>query len=312
LRGGIPAFTALDFDVDAYGEAATHHSTILVFLSIPLMMRCVEWAVHGNVISTSSQIVCGTGVVYFFVAVLCLGSVLTGWTFYAPAVYIIEDIAFVELILVGIILALLVILAELYVYVVDAAPHKSTICSSLFVGAVFGLFILPILVLTILLLILDRFFSTSVLDYPLGSPYIYEVLFWVFGHPEVYFLILPFAGLFVFSRSVNAFAGTSRAGSGLEVADLVSRIAVLSFLVWGHHLFINLTSFLATLFFALASLYIMIPMFDVVLYAFARTGPTRSVGVDVFVLFRYLLYFSATSFFVGGILALGFLGSSTA
>lgn len=84
------------------------------------------------------------------------------------------------------------------------------------------------------------------------------------------------------------------------------RIAVVSFFVWGHHLFATSLTGVSKTFFILASLYIMIPMFDILRRTFRSRRHTSTAGAFS----RTALFFglmSVLGFFIGGILALFFL-----
>lgn len=115
------------------------------------------------------------------------------------------------------------------------------------ITAILGVLSFPVLFSAALLLIFDRSFGTSfylsdifiggqVLEHSGGSPILFEHLFWFLGHPEVYIILLPALGLSSEIISTNArkpiFGYRAMIGSMLA-------IAFLSFLVWGHHMFIT-------------------------------------------------------------------------
>ena len=115
------------------------------------------------------------------------------------------------------------------------------------ITAILGVLSFPVLFSAALLLIFDRSFGTSfylsdiyiggqVLEYSGGSPILFEHLFWFLGHPEVYIILLPALGLSSEIISTNArkpiFGYRAMIGSMLA-------IALLSFLVWGHHMFVT-------------------------------------------------------------------------
>ena len=91
----------------------------------------------------------------------------------------------------------------------------------------------PVLTATLAMLLLDRYlgfhFFTTDAD---GNAMMYVNLFWVWGHPEVYILVLPAFG--IFSEVVSTFSGKPRFGYRSMVAATLA-ICVLSFLVWLHH-----------------------------------------------------------------------------
>jgi cytochrome c oxidase subunit 1 len=95
----------------------------------------------------------------------------------------------------------------------------------------------PVLIAVMLMVMLDRtadtgFFLASVG----GSPYLYENLFWFFGHPEVYILALPGFGIVL--EILPVFARKPLWGYRLAVAGMLG-VTLLSFMVWQHHLFVS-------------------------------------------------------------------------
>ncbi len=115
------------------------------------------------------------------------------------------------------------------------------------VAAVLGLFAFPALFAGAVLLLLDRHLGTSFFLPHLvvggehivrdgGSPLLWQHLFWFLGHPEVYILILPAMG--ITSEILSNGARKPIFGYKVMVASLVA-IAFLSFIVWGHHMFVS-------------------------------------------------------------------------
>jgi cytochrome c oxidase subunit 1 len=128
---------------------------------------------------------------------------------------------------------------------------------ALLVTAILGVLSFPVLVSAVLLLVFDRTIGTSfylsdiyvngqALEYSGGSPILFQHLFWFLGHPEVYIIILPALGIMSEVISVNSrkpiFGYRAMVGS-------IVIIGFLSFIVWGHHMFITgMNPFLGSVF----------------------------------------------------------------
>ncbi|TDO21559.1 cytochrome c oxidase subunit 1 [Pedobacter duraquae] len=116
-----------------------------------------------------------------------------------------------------------------------------------FLTAILGILSFPVLVAGVVLLIFDRSFGTSfylsdivigtqVLPNEGGSPILWQHLFWFLGHPEVYIVIMPALGISSEVISVNSRKPIF--GYHAMVYSLIG-ITILSFIVWGHHMFVT-------------------------------------------------------------------------
>jgi cytochrome c oxidase subunit 1 len=138
---------------------------------------------------------------------------------------------------------------------------------ALFITAILGVLSFPVLFACALLLIFDRTFGTSfylsdiiingeALHHTGGSPILFEHLFWFLGHPEFYIILLPALGMVSEIISVNSRKPIF--GYKAMVYALIA-IAFLSFIVWGHHMFITgMDPFLGSVF-TFTTLLIAIP-----------------------------------------------------
>jgi cytochrome c oxidase subunit 1 len=116
-----------------------------------------------------------------------------------------------------------------------------------FVTAIIGVLSFPVLVSAVALMLMDRLLGTSfyisdvivggeMMEQSGGSPILYEHLFWFLGHPEVYIILLPALGLT--SEIVSTNARKPIFGYRAMIGSILA-IAFLSFIVWGHHMFIT-------------------------------------------------------------------------
>tara|TARA_B100000902_G_scaffold153568_1_gene150119 strand:- start:40321 stop:42072 length:1752 start_codon:yes stop_codon:yes gene_type:complete len=138
---------------------------------------------------------------------------------------------------------------------------------ALLIVAILGVLSFPVLLSASLLLVFDRTFGTSfylsdiiiggeLLHHTGGSPILYEHLFWFLGHPEVYIILLPALGIVSEVISVNSRKPIF--GYKAMVVSLMA-IAFLSFIVWGHHMFVTgMDPFLGSVF-TFTTLLIAIP-----------------------------------------------------
>jgi cytochrome c oxidase subunit 1 len=115
----------------------------------------------------------------------------------------------------------------------------------------------PVIAITILLVGAERLFHVGIFDPKLGGdPVLFQHMFWFYSHPAVYIMILP--GMGVISEIVACFSRKRIFGYSF-VAFSSMAIAVLGFLVWGHHLFTAGMSVYAAMVFSILSFLVAIP-----------------------------------------------------
>jgi cytochrome o ubiquinol oxidase subunit I len=128
----------------------------------------------------------------------------------------------------------------------------TSLCTNVLIVATF-----PVLAATLALLTADRYLGTNFFTSDLGgNPMLYVNLIWIWGHPEVYILVLPVFG--IFSEVVSTFSGKRLFGyTSMVYATCV--IAILSYLVWLHHFFTMGSGATVNSFFGITTMIISIP-----------------------------------------------------
>ena len=172
------------------------------------------------------------------------GGFPTGWTGYAPLndqANMGMDSYIVFFVLVGLSMMLLG-LNMIATVITMRAPGMAWGRLPIFVWGVISTSVLmllaaPVLASTLIMVALDRTAQTGFFnDQAGGSPYLYQNLFWIFGHPEVYILALP--GMGILLEILPVFSRKPLWGYRLAVTGMLG-ISLLSWLVWQHHLFVS-------------------------------------------------------------------------
>ncbi len=126
-----------------------------------------------------------------------------------------------------------------------------------FITSVLILFAFPALTINMFLLMFDRMFDAAFFNVDLGgNTIIWQHLFWIFGHPEVYILILPLFGLF---SDIFATFSKKRLFGYTAMVFATMLIAFLGFMVWAHHMFTVGMGPVANSIFAVATMAIAVP-----------------------------------------------------
>lgn len=260
---------------DTYNKLFTAHGVIMVWLFlipsipsvlgnflVPLMIGARDLAFPRlNLLSWYLYMAGGLMVLWALLA----GGVDTGWTFYTPFSTMFSN-SHVVLTLAGIMVtgfsSILTGLNFIVTVHTMRAPGMTWFRMPLFVWANYATSIIlvlatPILAMTLVLVAIERLFQLGIFDPALGGdPLLFQHLFWFYSHPAVYIMVLPAMG--VASEIIPCFARKPVFGYRF-MAYAILAIAVIGFLVWGHHMFVSGQSVYAGLVFSLLSFLVAVP-----------------------------------------------------
>jgi cytochrome c oxidase subunit 1 len=260
---------------DTYNKMFTTHGVMMVFFFlipsipatlgnflIPLMIGAKDLAFPKvNLISWYLFMIGGT---MAFIA-LVAGGIDTGWTFYTPYSTTYAN-GWVTLTLFGIFLngfsSILTGLNFVVTIHKMRAPGLTWFRLPLFIWSMYAtsvIFILatPVVAIALTLVIIERMFGIGVFDPQIGGdPVLFQHMFWFYSHPAVYIMILPSMG--VVSEIIACFS--RKRVFGYEMVAFSSlAIAIIGFLVWGHHMYLTGQSPYGGLVFSILSFLVAIP-----------------------------------------------------
>ncbi len=206
-----------------------------------------------------------SGAILVFVSIFTGGGPIdTGWTFYAP--YSLRTTVNVPLAVFAVlILGFSSILTGINFVTTThqlRAPGMSWFRLPLFVWGLYAtawvqILATPVIGITFVLIMLERFFGVGVFDPAKGGdPLLYQHLFWIYSHPAVYIMILPAMG--VISEVIPVFA-RKRIFGYKAIAFSSIAIASVGSLVWGHHMFVSGQSDVASIIFSLLTFLVAVP-----------------------------------------------------
>lgn len=277
---------------DMYLGLVTIHGTIMVFfvltgglsgtfsnLLIPLQIGARDMA-SGFLNMLSYWLFFLSSIIMLFSLFVESGPAMAGWTIYPPlsalpqavsgsgfgmTLWLISMTIFIASSLIGS-LNYIVTVINLRTKGMSMTRLPLTIWAFL-VTAILGVLSFPVLLSAALLLMMDRLMGTSfylsdivvggeMLDNVGGSPILYQHLFWFLGHPEVYIVLLPALGLS--SEIISTNSRKPIFGYRAMIGSILA-IGFLSFIVWGHHMFVTgMSPFLGSVF-VFTTLLIAIP-----------------------------------------------------
>lgn len=264
------------FQGDKYNQVMTTHGTLMIlFVAMPFLLGLMNVAVPLQIgardmafpfMNALSLWLFVIGGVLINVSFVLGGAPGAGWTSYVPLALGksisgngtgFYDLA-VQVSGLGTIMGAINFLVTI---VKMRAPGMSFMRLPLFtwsaiITSALILFAFPVLAVALLLLMFDNMFGTQFYKGGVGDVVLWQHLFWAFGHPEVYILILPAFG--IFSDVISTFAKKKVFGYTSMVFSMVI-IAFLGLMVWVHHMFTVGLGAAANVFFGITTMMISVP-----------------------------------------------------
>ena len=260
---------------DTYNRVFTMHGIVMVFFFlipaipavlgnflVPLMIGAKDLAMPK--LNLASWYVYNLGGIFTLWAI-AHGGVDTGWTFYTPFSTSFSN-TYVVATAIGIFINGFSTIFTGLNFIVTIhrmrAPGLTWFRLPLFIWSSYATSLIivlgtPVIAVTLLLVAAERLLHLGIFDPKLGGdPILFQHLFWFYSHPAVYIMILPAMG--VISELVAAFARKKIFGYRF-VAFASIGIAVLGFLVWGHHMFVSGQSIYAATIFSILSMLVAVP-----------------------------------------------------
>jgi cytochrome c oxidase subunit 1 len=295
-----------------YNQVMTFHGAIMVFMVIipgipaflgnfvmPIMLGAKDVAFPRINLLSWYCLIIGAAIAFFS---LFYNGADTGWTFYTP--YSIDTQNGTILLVVGaFIIGFSSILTGLnFIVTVHKlrAPGMSFWRMPLFVWALYSTALLqvlatPVLGITLLLLTAERLLGVGIFDPKLGGdPVLFQHFFWFYSHPAVYIMILPAFG--VVSELIATYSHKTIFGYKAIALSSVG-IAVVSFFVWGHHMFVSGQSEVAGILFSFITMLVGVPT-AIKTFNWVATLYRGSISFDAPMLFALGFLFLFT---IGGV-----------
>lgn len=275
VRTNLITPTGAILDLDQYNKAFTAHGTVMLFLFlipvipgvlgnffVPLMIGAKDMAFPK--LNLLSWYVFMAGAM-FFMWQLLVGGLDTGWTFYPPYS---SKYSHTNLLYAGLGVFITGFANILTGTNIIATVHKMRAPGmtwsrmplfmwSMYATSLIQILATPVLAITVVLLAIEKIFGVGIFDPTLeGDPILFQHLFWYYSHPAVYIMILP--GMGVISEVIPCFSRKNIFGY-LAVAWSSVGIAVVGFLVWGHHMFVSGQGYYLSMVFSFLTMLVAVP-----------------------------------------------------
>ncbi|HKW02674.1 MAG TPA: cbb3-type cytochrome c oxidase subunit I [Vicinamibacterales bacterium] len=263
------------WSADLYNKLFSMHGVIMVFFFlvpsipatlgnflVPIMVGTKDLAFPRiNLLSWYLYVIGGV----IALIVLAMGGIDTGWTFYTPYSSFASNTN-VTLAIVGVFVAGFSSILTGFNFIVTVhrmrAPGMTWFRLPLFIWANYATALVmilgtPVVAITLTLVAAERTLHLGIFDPKIGGdPVLFQHLFWFYSHPAVYIMILP--GMGVISELVAAMSRKQVFGYSFVAASSLA-IAILGFLVWGHHLFVSSQSVYAGMVFSIITMLVAVP-----------------------------------------------------
>jgi cytochrome c oxidase subunit 1 len=260
---------------ETYNKLFTMHGTIMVWFFlipsipntlgnflIPMMVGAKDLAFPKLNLASWYVFMLGGGVTVY---ALVRGGVDTGWTFYTPfstsysTTYVVAAAVGIFIAGFSTIMTSLNFIATIHRM---RAPGLTWFRLPIFIWSMYANSVIlvlntPVLAITLVMVGVERIAKVGIFDPALGGdPVLFQHLFWFYSHPAVYTMVLP--GMAVISEIVPAFSRKPMFGYKAVAFSSVA-IAALSFLVWGHHMFVAGESVYVAMAFSFFSFCVAVP-----------------------------------------------------
>ena len=275
VRTNLITPTGAILDLDQYNKAFTAHGTIMIFLFlipvipgvlgnffVPMMIGAKDMAFPK--LNLLSWYIAIAGAL-FFMYQLMVGGLDTGWTLDPPYS---SKYSHTNLLYAGLGIFITGFSSILTGLNIIATIHKMRcpgmtwsrlplFCWAMYATSLIQILATPVLAVTVVMLAVEKIFGVGIFDPTLeGDPLLFQHMFWFYSHPAVYIMILP--GMGVISEVITCFSRKNIFGYKAVAWSSVG-IAVIGFLVWGHHMFLAGQGLYLTLVFSILTMLVAVP-----------------------------------------------------